>query len=98
LKKKHIGTLYIERGSPWENGYIESFNSKLRDEVLEREVFCSVKEAKVIVAGWRLEYNNHRPHSGLGYMTPAALQRVAIRQAPLRFACRIAGQRTWITL
>ena len=72
LQKKHVGTLYIEPGSPWENGYIESFNGKLRDEILNREVFYSVKEAKVIVESWRLEYNNHRPHSGLGYMTPAA--------------------------
>jgi transposase InsO family protein len=72
LGQKHVGTLYIEPGSPWENGYIESFNGKLRDEILDREVFYSVKEAKVIVEDWRLEYNNHRPHSGLGYMTPAA--------------------------
>jgi putative transposase len=72
LEKKHIRTLYIEPGSPWENGYIESFNGRFRDEVLDREVFYSVKEAKVIVENWRLEYNNHRPHSGLGYMTPAA--------------------------
>jgi putative transposase len=72
LKQKHVGTLYIEPGSPWENGYIESFNGKLRDDVLDREVFYSVKEARVIVENWRLEYNNHRPHSGLGYMTPAA--------------------------
>ena len=72
LKNNHVETLYIEPGSPWENGYIESFNGKLRDDVLNREVFYSVKEAKVIVESWRLEYNNHRPHSGLGYMTPAA--------------------------
>jgi len=72
LKQKHVGTLYIEPGSPWENGYIESFNGKLRDDVLDREVFYSVKQARVIVENWRLEYNNHRPHSGLGYMTPAA--------------------------
>jgi len=71
LEQKDVGTLYIEPGSPWENGYIESFNGKLRDEILDREVFYSVKEAKVIVEDWRLEYNNHRPHSGLGYMTPA---------------------------
>jgi len=71
LRQRGVGTLYIERGSPWENGYIESFNGKLRDEVLNREVFYSIKEAKVIVEDWRLEYNNHRPHSGLGYMTPA---------------------------
>ena len=72
LKKKHVETLYIEPGSPWENGYIESFNGKLRDEILNREVFYSVKEAKVIVEDWRLDYNDHRPHSSLGYMTPAA--------------------------
>ena len=72
LEQKHVGTLYIEPGSPWENGYIESFNGRLRDEILDRELFYSVKEAKVIVEDWRLEYNNHRPHSGLGYMTPAA--------------------------
>jgi putative transposase len=70
--KNHVETLYIEPGSPWENGYIESFNGKLRDDVLNREVFYSVKEARVIVENWRLEYNNHRSHSGLGYMTPAA--------------------------
>ena len=72
LKKNHVETLYVEPGSPWENGYIESFNGKLRDDILDRELFYSVKEAKVIVEDWRLEYNNHRPHSGLGYMTPAA--------------------------
>jgi putative transposase len=72
LEINHVETLYIAPGSPWENGYIESFNGKLRDEILNREVFCSVTEAKVIVESWRLEYNNRRPHSGLGYMTPAA--------------------------
>jgi len=72
LEDKHVETLYIEPGSPWENGYAESFNGKLRDEVLNRELFYSVKEAEVIVEDWRLDYNNHRPHSSLGYMTPAA--------------------------
>jgi len=72
LKRNHVETLYIAPGSPWENGYIESFNGKLRDDVLNREAFYSAKEAKVIVENWRLEYNNHRPHSGLCYMTPAA--------------------------
>jgi putative transposase len=52
--------------------YIELFNGKLRDDLLDREVFYSVREAKVLVEGWRLEYNNHRPHSGLDYMTSAA--------------------------
>ena len=91
LKEKHVGTLYIEPGSPWENGYIESFNGKFRDEILNREIFYSVKEAKVIVESWRLEYNNHRPHSGLDYMTPAAFASSCNRpgSAALRLAdCR----------
>ncbi len=81
LRQKQVGTLYIEPGSPWENGYIESFNGKLRDEILNREVFYSVKEATVIVESWRLEYNNHRPHSGLGYMTPAGFAASCIASA-----------------
>jgi putative transposase len=72
LKNKRVETLYIEPGCPWENGYAESFQGKFRDELLDREVFYSVKEAKALAEGWRGEYNNHRPHSGLGYMTPAA--------------------------
>jgi len=81
LKKKHVKTLYIEPGSPWENGYIESFNGKFRDEILNREVFYSVKEAKVVVEDWRLDYNNHRPHSSLGYMTPAGFAALCIASA-----------------
>jgi transposase InsO family protein len=72
--------LYIEPGSPGENGYIESFNGKLRDEILNRELFYSVKEAKVIVKDWRLEYNNHRPHSSLDYMAPAAFAAKCLEQ------------------
>jgi len=69
----HLGvkTLYIERGSPWENGYIESFNGKLRDELLNRGVFPTLAEAKVLVADWRTEYNTLRPHSALSYRPPA---------------------------
>jgi putative transposase len=69
----HVGvqTLFIEPGSPWENGYVESFNGKLRDEVLNREIFYSLKEAKVLIESWRHEYNTIRPHSGLGYRPPA---------------------------
>jgi len=81
LKKKHVETLYVEPGSPWENGYIESFNGKFRDEILNRELFYSVKEAKVLVEDWRLEYNNHRPHSGLGYVTPAGFAASCIASA-----------------
>ncbi len=81
LKEKHVETLYIEPGSPWENGYIESFNGKFRDEVLNRHVFYSVREAKVVVEDWRLEYNDHRLHSSLGYMTPAEFSASCIASA-----------------
>jgi putative transposase len=69
----HIGvkTLFIEPGSPWENGYNESFNGKLRDEVLNREVFFTLKEAKVVIEKWRKEYNTIRPHSSLNGLPPA---------------------------
>jgi len=64
-------TAYIEKGSPWENGYIESFNGKLRDELLNGEVFYSLREAKVVIEQWRRHYNAVRPHSSLGYRPPA---------------------------
>ena len=69
----HIGvqTLYIEPGSPWENGYIESFNGKFRDELLNGEIFYTLKEAKVLIEKWRREYNTFRPHSSLNYRPPA---------------------------
>ncbi len=66
-------TLYIEPGSPWENGYCESFNGKLRDECLNQEIFYSLKEAQVVVELWRTQYNTTRPHSSLGYRPPAPL-------------------------
>jgi transposase InsO family protein len=66
-----VKTLFIERGSPWENGYIESFNGKLRDELLNREVFNTLTEAKVLIEAWRKEYNEVRPHSSLKYRPPA---------------------------
>jgi len=71
LKRLGVKTLYIEPGSPWENGYIESFNGKLRDEVLNREIFDTLQEARVIIERWRWEYNHVRPHSSLGYRPPA---------------------------
>lgn len=72
LKESGVSTLYIEPGSPWENAYSESFNSRLEDELLDREEFQTLKEAKVLAEDYRLDYNHHRPHSSLGYMTPAA--------------------------
>ena len=62
---------FIEPGSPWENGYCESFNSKLRDELLNGEIFYSLAEARVVIEGWRQHYNTVRPHSSLGYKPPA---------------------------
>lgn len=63
-------TLFIEPGSPWENGYCESFNGKLRDELLNGEIFYSLKEAKIVIEQWRKHYNTKRPHSALGYRPP----------------------------
>ncbi len=72
LERSSVRPLYIEPGAPWENGYVESFNGKLGDELLDREVFYTVQEARAMGTSWRLEYDNRRPHSSLGYMTPAA--------------------------
>jgi putative transposase len=66
-----VKTLFIEPGSPWENGYIESFNGRLRNELLNREIFTTLLEAKILVEAWRREYNEIRPHSSLGYKPPA---------------------------
>lgn len=71
LKSVGVKTLYITPGSPWENGYNESFNGKLRDEVLNVEIFDTLLEAKVVIERWRREYNHVRPHSSLGYRPPA---------------------------
>ena len=66
-----VGPLYIEPGSPWENGYVESFIGKLRDELLNGEIFDTLLEARVVIENWRREYNQFRPHSSLGYRPPA---------------------------
>jgi transposase InsO family protein len=71
LERLGVKTLFIEPGSPWENGYIESFNGKLRDELLNREIFTTLTEAKILIEQWRKEYNQVRPHSSLGYRPPA---------------------------
>ena len=72
LKRAAVNTLYINKGSPWKNGYVESFNGKLRDELLNRELFLSLAEARYVLDEWRLDYNHRRPHSALGWQTPAA--------------------------
>lgn len=71
MGKFNVKPTYIEPGSPWENGYIESFNGKLRDELLNREIFYTLTEAQVLIERWRQDYNRIRPHSSLGYRPPA---------------------------
>jgi transposase InsO family protein len=64
-------TAYIERGSPWENGFIESFNARLRDELLDGEIFYTLREAQIVIESWRRHYNTVRPHASIGYQAPA---------------------------
>ena len=71
MAKAGLETLYIEPGAPWENGYAESFNGKVRDELLNAEEFASLLEARVLAREWKQAYNHERPHSSLGYRTPA---------------------------
>jgi putative transposase len=80
LNRLGVNTLFIEPGSPWENGYIESFNGKLRDELLNREIFYTLIEAKVLTGQWRKEYNQVRPHSSLNYwIQPVLVEKGGIR-------------------
>ena len=72
LKQRGVQTLFIEPGAPWQNGYSESFNAKFSDELLKREIFTSMLEARVVCEDWRHWYNQKRPHSALNYSTPAA--------------------------
>ncbi len=81
LQAVGVRTLYIEPGSPWENGYIESFNGKLRDELLNMEIFDTLGEAKVLVERWRRDYNQIRPHSALAYRPPAPEAKLPRSQA-----------------
>jgi putative transposase len=81
LAERHSGPLFIEPGSPWQNAYIESFNSRLRNEFLNVEAFGSLKEAQVLAEQHRREYNHRRPHSALGYRTPAAFAATCIPPA-----------------
>jgi putative transposase len=85
LAQVDVGTLYIEPGSPWENGYAESFNSKCRDEFLNAEEFDTVRHARALAGAWQADYNDHRPHSALGYQTPNEFARTcaaSVRAAP----------------
>ena len=72
LRDNHIKTIYIDPGSPWQNGYIESFHSRFRDECLSREMLLNLREARVVIEDWRQHYKRERPHSRLGYLSPEA--------------------------
>jgi putative transposase len=82
LRKVGARTLYIEPGSPWENGYVESFNGKLRDELLDREIFYTLKEVQILTEQYRKTYNHIRPHSSLGYRPPAPQAVLAAEPIP----------------
>ena len=84
LAAAKVNTLFIEPGSPWENGYNESFNGKLRDELLNGEIFYTLKEAKVMIESWRVHYNTIRPHSSLNYRPPAP-QTIKPKPTQIRF-------------
>ena len=91
LERAAVNTLYIQKASPWENGYVESFNGKLRDELLNRELFLSVPEARYVLDEWRAEYNHRRPHSGLRLADTGGVRREVSRSTgrgvPDRAAC-----------
>ena len=76
-------TAYIEPGSPWENGFCESFNARFRDELLNGEVFYTLKEAQIVIKQWRKHYNTVRPHSALGYRPPAPETIISMEQTPI---------------
>lgn len=97
LKEQGIKSHYIKPGSPWEQCYIESFHDKLRDEFLNREIFHSLSEAKILLEGWRKEYNETRIHSSLGYQTPrefATFGKLPLRATP----CTPASRKSQSTL
>jgi transposase InsO family protein len=99
LRRVGVKTLFIEPGSPWENGYVESFNGKLRDELLNGEIFYTVREAKVLIEQWRRHYNTKRPHSSLGYRAPApeAIAPVEACSAALRTPQLVIGNTVELT-
>ena len=83
IKAVGAKTAYIEPGSPWENGYCESFNGRMRDELLNGEIFYSLREAQIIIEEWRKHYNTKRPHSALGYRPPAPEAIIPMDQRPV---------------
>ena len=83
LRDQNVGPAYIAPGRPWQNGFVESFHGKLRDECLNREWFRDVREARVVIEKWRAFYNHHRPHSALGYQTPVEARQQWTKQVKI---------------
>jgi putative transposase len=94
LGRASVGTLHIGKASPWENAYVESFNGKLRDELLNRELFLSLAEARYVLDEWRLDYNHRRPHSGIDWKTPAAFAAATLAGPPVGASPLPPGQPT----
>ena len=92
IKAVGAKTAYIEPGSPWENGYCESFNARFRDEFLNGEIFYSLREAQILIEEWRKHYNTKRPHSALGYRPPAPETIVQMDQRPVMHLCHVRLQ------
>ena len=92
LDQVGVQTLFIEPGSPWENGYNESFNGKLRDELLNGEIFYSLREAQILIETWRQHYNTVRPHSSLGYRPPAPETKSPFPKSGLEVTQKVAAQ------
>ena len=84
LHEADVKTLFVASGSPWENGYVESFIEKLRDELLNRELFLHIEELRYVVDRWRMDYNHYRPHSSLSYMTPAEFAKLCVDVSCIR--------------
>jgi putative transposase len=95
VDKVGVNTLYITPGSPWENGYNESFNGKLRDELLNTEIFTTLYEAQVLIERWRRHYNTKRPHSSLGYRPPAP-ETILISADPPAYATLRPTHQRWL--
>ena len=85
MQRLEVVTTYIEPGNPWENGYIESFNGNMRDEFLNREIFDTLKEIRILIERWRQEYNTIRQNSALGYKSPAPVEVTRILNVKLTF-------------
>ena len=91
-------TAYIAPGSPWENAYVESFNGKFRDECLNREIFKNGKEAQIVIEEWRKEYNQRRPHSSLGYLTPEEFATCSANSSRATPSIRLQNRKTTVNL